>query len=54
MINLKRNPDGSVDVIAELRQMAGYLRCIEPQQPSAAAHLERVADELEPDWDDAA
>ena len=47
MIELKRTPEGEIDVGFELKAMAGYLRCIEPQQLTAAAHLERIADEIE-------
>ena len=40
---MKRKPDGTIDVAAELREVAGYLRVACPEQKTIIAHLTFLA-----------
>ena len=44
---MKRKPDGTIDVAAELREVAGYLRVACPEQKTIIAHVTFLAQRLE-------
>ena len=48
---MKRKPDGTIDVAAELREVAGYLRVACPEQKTIIAHVTFLAQRLEEDDD---
>ena len=44
---MKRKPDGTIDVAAELLEIAGYLRVACPEQKTVIAHVTFLAQRLE-------
>ena len=44
---MKRKPDGTIDVAAELREVASYLRVARPEQRTIIKHIDFLAGELE-------
>ena len=48
---MKRKPDGTIDVAAELLEVAGYLRVACPEQKTIIDHVTMLAGVLEADDD---